>query len=102
LDEGLTIADSATIVEARPLFVQDKYENLRSGIHLKTGASTRNHPGRAYDNSRFVEDRVRDIALRMKCDPRVGRFRVASENFEFIHSHSTNAEVEGMGAALFD
>ena len=57
---------------------------------------------RAYDNPKFVEDLVRDIALRMKRDPRVGRFTVSSENFESIHNHSAYAEVEGMGAALLD
>jgi GTP cyclohydrolase IB len=35
---------------------------------------------RAYDNPKFVEDLVRDIALRLQRDPRVGRFTVASEN----------------------
>ena len=57
---------------------------------------------RAYDNPKFVEDLVRDIALRMKRDPRVGRFTVSSENFESIHNHSAYAEVEGVGAALLD
>jgi GTP cyclohydrolase I len=57
---------------------------------------------RAYDNPKFVEDLVRDIALRMMRDPRVGRFTVSSENFESIHNHSAYAEVEGMGAALPD
>jgi GTP cyclohydrolase I len=57
---------------------------------------------RAYDNPKFVEDLVRDIALRMKRDPRVGQFRVSSENFESIHNHSAYAEVEGVGAALPD
>jgi GTP cyclohydrolase IB len=55
---------------------------------------------RAYDNPKFVEDLVRDIALRMKRDPRVGQFTVSSENFESIHNHSAYAEVEGVGAAL--
>ena len=55
---------------------------------------------RAYDNPKFVEDLVRDIALRMKRDPRVGRFTVSSENFESIHNHSAYAEVEGVGAGL--
>ena len=54
---------------------------------------------RAYDNPKFVEDLVRDIALRLKRDPRVGRFRVASENFESIHNHSAYAEIAGTGAA---
>jgi len=57
---------------------------------------------RAYDNPKFVEDLVRDIALRMKRDPRVGHFNVSSENFESIHNHSAYAEVEGVGAALPD
>ena len=57
---------------------------------------------RAYDNPKFVEDLVRDIALRMKRDPRVGRFAVSCENFESIHNHSAYAEVEGTGAALLD
>jgi GTP cyclohydrolase I len=57
---------------------------------------------RAYDNPKFVEDLVRDIALRMKRDPRVGQFTVSSENFESIHNHSAYAEVEGVGAALLD
>src|SRR5574340_441971 len=50
---------------------------------------------RAYDNPKFVEDLVRDIALRLKRDPRIGRFRVASENFESIHNHSAYAEIAG-------
>ena len=54
---------------------------------------------RAYDNPKFVEDLVRDIALRLTRDPRVGRFRVRSENFESIHNHSAFAEIAGHGAA---
>jgi len=54
---------------------------------------------RAYDNPKFVEDLVRDIALRLRRDPRIGVFRVASENFESIHNHSAYAEIVGAGAA---
>lgn len=57
---------------------------------------------RAYDNPKFVEDLVRDIALRLKRDPRIGRFWIASENFESIHNHSAYAEIAGIGAALPD
>lgn len=53
---------------------------------------------RAYDNPKFVEDLVRDIALRLMRDPRVGRFTVSSENFESIHNHSAYAEIQGNGA----
>ena len=57
---------------------------------------------RAYENPKFVEDLVRDIALRLQRDPRIGRFSVASENFESIHNHSAYAEITGTGAALAD
>lgn len=50
---------------------------------------------RAYDNPKFVEDLVRDIALRMSEDPRVERWTIESENFESIHNHSAYALIEG-------
>lgn len=48
---------------------------------------------RAYDNPKFVEDMVRDIAVRLEADARVASYRVASENFESIHNHSAYAEL---------
>ena len=53
---------------------------------------------RAYDNPKFVEDLVRDIALRLRADARVASWRVQSENFESIHNHSAYALVEGENA----
>ena len=50
---------------------------------------------RAYDNPKFVEDLVRDIALRLMAEPRVAEWKVASENFESIHNHSAYAELIG-------
>jgi len=49
---------------------------------------------RAYDNPRFVEDMVRDVALVLNEDERVGAYSVESENFESIHNHSAYAIVE--------
>ncbi len=49
---------------------------------------------RAYDNPKFVEDMVRDIAARLNKDPRVDSYRVESENFESIHNHSAYAMIE--------
>jgi GTP cyclohydrolase FolE2 len=46
---------------------------------------------RAYDNPKFVEDLVRDVALPLMGDPRVAAFTVESENFESIHNHSAYA-----------
>ena len=50
---------------------------------------------RAYDNPKFVEDLVRDIALRLMNEPRIAEWKVASENFESIHNHSAYAELYG-------
>ncbi|QLQ24077.1 MAG: GTP cyclohydrolase I FolE2 [Dechloromonas sp.] len=50
---------------------------------------------RAYDNPKFVEDLVRDIALRLMSEPRISEWKVASENFESIHNHSAYAELFG-------
>ena len=47
----------------------------------------------AYENPKFVEDMVRDIATVLKQDPRIAAFTVESENFESIHNHSAYALV---------
>jgi GTP cyclohydrolase I len=53
----------------------------------------------AYDNPKFVEDMVRDIAAKLNSDPRVQGYVVESENFESIHNHSAYAMIaKGMGA----
>ncbi|WP_143814752.1 GTP cyclohydrolase FolE2 [Magnetofaba australis] len=50
---------------------------------------------RAYENPRFVEDMVRDLAEKLDADARITWFSVASENFESIHNHSAYAFIEG-------
>ncbi|RJS93993.1 GTP cyclohydrolase FolE2 [Salinisphaera sp. Q1T1-3] len=49
---------------------------------------------RAYENPKFVEDVVRDIATRLNEDDRFRSYRVASENYESIHNHSAYAMIE--------
>jgi len=46
---------------------------------------------KAYDNPKFVEDIVRDIAARLNEDSRINAYTVESENFESIHNHSAYA-----------
>lgn len=48
----------------------------------------------AYNNPKFVEDMVRDIAQRFNADERVLAYVVESENFESIHNHSAYAMIE--------
>ena len=47
----------------------------------------------AYDNPKFVEDMVRDIAVHFSNDDRVNEYTVESENFESIHNHSAYAQI---------
>lgn len=49
----------------------------------------------AYDNPKFVEDMVRDVARNLCEETRIERFEVSSENFESIHNHSAYALVRG-------
>ncbi len=49
---------------------------------------------RAYDNPKFVEDIVRDIATRLNADERIRSYVIEAENFESIHNHSAYARIE--------
>lgn len=49
---------------------------------------------RAYDNPKFVEDLVRDVAAALNRDRRITRYVVEAENFESIHNHSAYALIE--------
>ncbi len=49
---------------------------------------------RAYENPKFVEDLVRDVAVRLNGDDRVAAYVVEAENFESIHNHSAYARIE--------
>lgn len=48
----------------------------------------------AYDNPRFVEDAVREIALRLEDDKRITWYRAEVESIESIHNHNAFAVVE--------
>ncbi|OGQ22017.1 MAG: GTP cyclohydrolase [Deltaproteobacteria bacterium RIFCSPLOWO2_02_FULL_44_10] len=48
----------------------------------------------SYNNPKFVEDVVRDIALTMNEHDNVSWYRISAENFESIHNHSAYAFVE--------
>ena len=49
---------------------------------------------RAYNNPKFVEDMVRDVATRLNEDARILSYTVVAENFESIHNHSAYALIE--------
>ena len=49
---------------------------------------------RAYNNPMFVEDVVRDIALKLNDDRNITWFAVEAENMESIHNHNAYAYIE--------
>ena len=49
---------------------------------------------RAYDNPKFVEDLVRDVAGALNAEPRIDAYVLEAENFESIHNHSAYALIE--------
>jgi len=46
-----------------------------------------------YTNPKFVEDMVRDIAIKLKQDDNITWFSLSAENFESIHNHSAYAHI---------
>ena len=49
---------------------------------------------RAYDNPVFVEDLVRNVALKLNAHPDVTWYKVEAENEESIHNHNAYACIE--------
>ena len=49
---------------------------------------------RAYENPVFVEDLVRNVALKLNAHPDVSWYKVEAENYESIHNHNAYASIE--------
>lgn len=47
----------------------------------------------AFENPKFVEDIVRDLAVAMEREERISWYEINSENFESIHSHNAYAQI---------
>lgn len=48
----------------------------------------------AFDNPKFVEDIIRDLAMGLDREERVTWYKIESENFESIHNHNAYAMIE--------
>lgn len=48
---------------------------------------------KAYDNPKFVEDIVRDLAIALQKNPQIISYSIEAENFESIHNHSAYARI---------
>lgn len=48
---------------------------------------------KAFENPKFVEDIVRDLAMGLEGEDRIKWFSINSENYESIHSHNAYAQI---------
>ncbi len=79
LEELITLAESCA---SSPLFALLKREDEKAVTE------------QAYENPKFVEDIVRDIASQLNLDSRITWYSVESENMESIHNHNAYAAIE--------
>lgn len=88
-----------TVHPSAPLWIEDLIElaekEASSELYgLLKRADEKFVTEQAYNNPKFVEDTVRDIAARLDADDRVRYYKVETENFESIHNHSAYAMIE--------
>lgn len=48
---------------------------------------------RAYENPKFVEDLIRDVAVALNANEHIQAYHIEAENFESIHNHSAYAQI---------
>ena len=80
------------------MWIEDLIEHLEAAASVPVFAVLKRPDEKwvtekAYENPKFVEDIVRDLATRLDDDERVSWFSINSENFESIHSHNAYAQL---------
>jgi GTP cyclohydrolase I len=84
--------------EGQSLWIEDLVELLEQGASTQVFAVLKRPDEKwvteaAYDNPKFVEDIVRDLASRLEAERRIAWYEVNSENFESIHNHNAYAQI---------
>jgi len=79
IEELIAIAEKSASAPVYPLLKRDDEKHVTHEM---------------YANPVFVEDMVRNVAVKLREDPRIAWFRVHAENQESIHNHNAFAEVE--------
>ena len=80
------------------LWIEDLVEHLEASASASVYAALKRPDEKfvteqAYDNPKFVEDTVRDLAIRLEDDSRIVWYSINSENFESIHNHNAYAQI---------
>jgi len=83
----------------RPIWIEDLIAMIESSASSELYALLKRQDEksvteRAYENPVFVEDLVRNVALKLNAHPDVRWYRVEAENFESIHNHNAYACIE--------
>ncbi len=83
----------------KPIWIEDLIQIMESSASSELYALLKREDEkavteRAYDNPVFVEDLVRNVALRLNAHPDVTWYKVEAENQESIHNHNAYACIE--------
>ncbi len=83
----------------KPVWIEDLIEIIEDSASSELFALLKRQDEkavteRAYDNPVFVEDLVRNAALRLNAHPEVTWYKVEAENQESIHNHNAYACIE--------
>ena len=86
----------------RPIWIEDLIAIIESSASSELYALLKRPDEkavteRAYDNPVFVEDLVRNVALKLNAHPDVTWYKVEAENQESIHNHNAYACIEKPG-----
>ena len=84
---------------AKPIWIEDLIAIMESSASSELYALLKREDEkavteRAYDNPVFVEDLVRNVALKLNAHPDVTWYKVEAENQESIHNHNAYACIE--------
>ncbi len=80
------------------LWIEDLAEHLEQAASVPVFAVLKRPDEKyvteaAYENPKFVEDIIRDLAISLDADPRITWYSITSENFESIHNHNAYAQI---------
>jgi GTP cyclohydrolase IB len=83
----------------KPVWIEDLIEIIESSASSELYALLKRQDEkavteRAYENPVFVEDLVRNVALKLNAHPDVTWYKVEAENHESIHNHNAYACIE--------
>lgn len=88
----------ASVRVQSPMWIEDLVKHLESAASTEVFAVLKRPDEKyvteaAYDNPKFVEDIVRDLAMGLDEDDNIVWYRINSENYESIHNHNAYAQI---------